>query len=80
MGLQVGAVAGDGDARALAVRLGGGWYGPLAGTAAGMALAVVYAWRHDWAGARFSIDRATLHRACAYGLPLSLTVALLIVI
>ena len=56
------------------------WQGPLLALAIGMGLAVVWAWRHDWPHVRFSIDRTILARLCHYGIPLSLTVALAIVI
>lgn len=62
------------------VRTGAGWWGPLAGMAAGMAVAVAVAWGGDWRGARPAVDRAMLARLAAYGVPLSLTVALTAVI
>ena len=62
------------------VLLGADWWGPLAGTAAGMAVAVAFAFRRHWGDARLAIDRALLARICRYGLPLSLTVALAVVI
>jgi O-antigen/teichoic acid export membrane protein len=62
------------------VLLGMGWWGPLLGTGIGMTLGVGYAWRRDWAGVRWTIDRAVLHRVLGYGIPLSLTVALTAVI
>lgn len=58
---------------------GAGWWGPLAGLASGMALAVVLSWR-DWSDVRFVIDRPLLARLAQYGLPLALTVALTAVI
>ncbi|HZK81431.1 MAG TPA: polysaccharide biosynthesis C-terminal domain-containing protein [Humisphaera sp.] len=65
---------------AVLVLLGMKWQGPLLALAIGMGLAVVWAWRHDWPHVRFSIDRTILARLCHYGIPLSLTVALAIVI
>jgi O-antigen/teichoic acid export membrane protein len=65
---------------ALLIKLGVGWYGPLLGLTIGMTAGVAYAGKRDWAGVRFMIDRATLAKLCRYGLPLSLTVALAVVI
>jgi O-antigen/teichoic acid export membrane protein len=62
------------------VLLGAGWWGPLAGTAIGMAIAVMVVFRSDWSGVRLVRDRETLGRICAYGIPLSMTVALAMVI
>src|SRR5207247_1144986 len=62
------------------VKLGAGWWGPLAGASVGMAAAVLFSWRRDWSGARPRIDRHLLVRLCQYGIPLSLTVALTVVI
>jgi O-antigen/teichoic acid export membrane protein len=62
------------------VVLGAGWWGPLAGTAIGMAIAVMFALRSDWSGIRLVRDRETLRKICAYGIPLSMTVALAMVI
>lgn len=62
------------------VLLGAGWWGPLAGTAIGMTLAVMIVFRSDWSGVRLVLDRETLGRICAYGIPLSMTVALAMVI
>lgn len=56
------------------------WAAPLAGLAAGMALAVAWAWRRDWRDVGLKVDRAALRRVAQYGLPLSLTVALTVVI
>ena len=64
----------------LFVRMGAGWWGPLAGSAAGMAGASLLAWRRDWAGTRLRVDRPLLGRLVQYGIPLSLTVALTVVI
>jgi O-antigen/teichoic acid export membrane protein len=62
------------------VVMGLGWWGPLVGLAVGMLLPVLYAFGRDWRGLRFSIDRKALSIICEYGLPLSLTVALTLVI
>jgi O-antigen/teichoic acid export membrane protein len=62
------------------VVLGWGWWGPIVGLGTGMALAVIYAARMDWSDFRFSIDRPILKKIIHYGMPLSLTVALAIVI
>ena len=62
------------------VLLGSGWWGPMAGATVGMAVAVAFAWRRDWAGTRPTIDRNLLLRLGQYGIPLSLTVALTVVI
>jgi O-antigen/teichoic acid export membrane protein len=62
------------------IRLGAGWWGPLAGAGVGMALAVALVWRRDWGDVRLAIDRETLTKVCHYGIPLSLTVALATVI
>jgi O-antigen/teichoic acid export membrane protein len=56
------------------------WSAPLVGLAAGMALAVALVWRRDWRDVAIKIDRAALRRVAQYGLPLSLTVALTVVI
>ena len=62
------------------VVLGAGWWGPLAGLTAGMLLTAAFAWRKDWADARAAIDRPLLASVARYGVPLSLTVALTVVI
>jgi O-antigen/teichoic acid export membrane protein len=63
---------------ALAVAVG--WWGPVVGLAAGMGLAVAYAAARDWRDVRPSLDRATLAKVGGYGVPISLTVALTVVI
>ncbi|HWE03256.1 MAG TPA: polysaccharide biosynthesis C-terminal domain-containing protein [Tepidisphaeraceae bacterium] len=65
---------------AVLVLLGMKWRGPLVAVTIGMLLAVVWAWRHDWADVRLTVDREILARICHYGIPLSLTVALAVVI
>ena len=63
------------------VLLGAGWWGPPAGTALGMSLGIVYAWRRDWSRVvRLHLDRQILFKVCQYGLPLSVTVALVNVV
>jgi O-antigen/teichoic acid export membrane protein len=58
------------------VLLGARWWGPMAGMAGGMGLAVGYSYFKDWREVRLGIDRALLRQICRYGLPLSLTVVL----
>jgi len=72
-----GAMVGVG---ALLVKSGFSWSGPLIGLASGMSLGIAYAGVRDWRDVRFGIDRAILGKLCRYGLPLSLTVALAVVI
>ena len=62
------------------VAAGAGWWGPLAGLAAGMALAAALTLRRDWSDVRPGIDRDVLAALAHYGLPLALTVALTAVI
>ena len=62
------------------ILVGFGWWGPLGGLAIGMLLPVLYAFVRDWRGLRLSIDREALWLICQYGLPLSLTVGLTMVI
>jgi O-antigen/teichoic acid export membrane protein len=59
---------------------GAGWWGPAAGMGVGMAAAVALSWRRDWGGVRLTIDRGVLAALAQYGLPLSVTVALTVVI
>jgi O-antigen/teichoic acid export membrane protein len=60
--------------------LGFGWWAPLAGMVVGLALPIIYAYRLEWTDARPMIDRAALVKVARYGIPLSTTVALAIVI
>jgi O-antigen/teichoic acid export membrane protein len=62
------------------VALGAGWWGPLAGVGGGMLAALALAWPRDWAGVRLILDKRLLARLARYGVPLSLTVALTVVI
>lgn len=61
------------------VLIGWGWAGPIVGMTLGMLLAVIYA-AGDWRGIRLQVDRQILAKVAMYGMPLSLTVALAIVI
>jgi O-antigen/teichoic acid export membrane protein len=62
------------------VALGAGWWGPLAGMTVGMFVATaLMAWR-EGAGVRPAMDPGILKALARYGLPLSLTVALTVVI
>ena len=56
------------------------WWGPVAGLAIGLAAPGAYAWFRDWRHLRLHVDRAVLRKLCAYGIPLSVTVALAVVI
>lgn len=76
MGLQLTRSVGMVGLGIVLVWLGAGWHGPLFGLSGGMAVAVAYSYWKDWRHVRFRIDRALLARICAYGLPLSLTVGL----
>jgi O-antigen/teichoic acid export membrane protein len=62
------------------VWLGMGWLGPVSGTIGGMVLALLVLSRRDWSGIRFRIDPAIFDRVAKYGIPLSLTVALAVVV
>jgi O-antigen/teichoic acid export membrane protein len=65
---------------AVLIKGGFGWWGPLIGLGIGMLLPVLYSYGRDWRGLRLSIDRKAFLLICQYGLPLSLTVALTVVI
>jgi O-antigen/teichoic acid export membrane protein len=80
MGLQLSRAALSTGLGAGLIVLGLGWWGPLLGMAAGSFLPGLYAFRHDWRRTRLSIDWPTLASVCRYGIPLSMTVALAIVI
>ncbi|HEY7118511.1 MAG TPA: lipopolysaccharide biosynthesis protein [Tepidisphaeraceae bacterium] len=62
------------------VLLGARWWGPLGGMVCGMAIGAVWAYRADWRDVRWVVDRRVLAEVCRYGIPLSLTVALAVVI
>lgn len=62
------------------ILVGFGWWGPVGGLALGMLLPTIYAYRTDWADSILKIDAEALRSVARYGLPLSLTVALAIVI
>ncbi len=65
---------------ALLIVAGLGWWGPVAGMAVGLLIPVVYSFRGDWLHVGFGIDREVLKAVCRYGIPLSLTVALAVII
>lgn len=62
------------------VKFGAGWWAPLAALAIGMTAGVIFIYRSDWLDARLVFDRETLVKVAQYGVPLSLTVALTVVI
>jgi O-antigen/teichoic acid export membrane protein len=62
------------------VWLGLGWWGPVGGTIGGMLLALLVLSRGDWRGVGLHIDRTIFGRVARYGIPLSMTVALLVVV
>jgi O-antigen/teichoic acid export membrane protein len=62
------------------VILGWGWWGPVVALTAGMAIAVAYAFPIDWRGAQLALHAPTLKRLGHYGIPVSMTVALAMVI
>ncbi len=76
MWLQLARASGNVILGMFLVLLGAGWWGPLAGVTAGMLIATTFAYRRDWTGIRWSLDREILRKVAQYGLPLSLTVAL----
>jgi O-antigen/teichoic acid export membrane protein len=80
MGLQLTRAALTTGLGVAFIELGFGWWGPLLGMAVGSAVPAIYAFGHDWRGTRLSIDPGTFTAVCKYGIPLSLTVALAIVI
>jgi O-antigen/teichoic acid export membrane protein len=80
MGLQLSRATLSTGLGAAFILMGLGWWGPLLGMAAGNFLPGIYAFRHDWRHTRLTIDLPTLAMICRYGIPLSLTVALAIVI
>jgi O-antigen/teichoic acid export membrane protein len=58
----------------------GGWLGAVIGTTVGNLLPAVIAYRRDWSDVRFRIDPALLKVICQYSIPLSMTVALAVII
>jgi O-antigen/teichoic acid export membrane protein len=80
MGLQLSRSALVVGLGVLFIKIGLGWWGPLLGLALGSFLPALYAYGHDWRKTRLAIDWQVLKAVCQYGIPLSLTVALAIVI
>ena len=80
MGLQLARSAAATLAGGLLVLWGAGWMGAVAGTALGALLPLGLTWRRDWSGVRLTVDREVLRVVCRYSIPLSLTVALAVVI
>lgn len=62
------------------IELGAGWMGALIGAGLGALLSLFIAWGRDWSDVRFTIDREVLRVVGRYSIPLSLTVALTVVI
>jgi O-antigen/teichoic acid export membrane protein len=60
--------------------MGWGWRAPLISLAIGMGLAAAFALRRDWTDVRLMADRTAFRRVFQYGVPLSITVALTVVI
>jgi O-antigen/teichoic acid export membrane protein len=58
---------------------GFGWWSPVVGLSAGMLLPAILAYLREWSSTRPRLDPAVVRRVCAYGLPLSFTVALVVV-
>jgi O-antigen/teichoic acid export membrane protein len=65
---------------AVFIVLGMDWWGPIMGLGVGFLVPGLWAWWSDWRDARMSVDRDTFRKLCVYGLPLSVTVALTVVI
>ena len=80
MGLQLTRAAVAIGLGVAAVKLGAGWWGPVIGTVVGMGLATAWAYRRDWTDARLRIDAQALRQARRYGVPLSLTIGLAMII
>lgn len=80
MGLQLTKAALSTGLGVVFIEIGFGWWGPLLGMAVGAGIPAIYAFGHDWRDTRLEIDPEIFIRVCRYGIPLSLTVALAIVI
>ena len=59
--------------------LGFGWWAPVIGLGVGLLVPAAVAYARDGASARPAFDAHTVRRVCAYGIPLSFTVALVVV-
>src|SRR5688500_11743174 len=59
--------------------LGFGWWAPVIGLGVGLLVPAAVAYIRDWTSARPAFDPPTVRRVCAYGIPLSFTVALVVV-
>ncbi len=62
------------------ITAGWGWKGPIIGLAIAMLVAVLTIGIIDWRGIRLRIDRALLVRVFRYGMPISLTVLLVVIL
>ena len=80
MGMQIAKSFATVALGVLLIVFGAAWRGPIFGLVIGMAAAVAWVWGSDWSGIRPTIDREILRRLMHYGIPLSLTVALTVVI
>lgn len=65
---------------AVFIYFGGGWLGAVVGTTVGNLLPAVVAYRKDWSDVRLHIDTSLLKVICQYSIPLSMTVALAVII
>jgi O-antigen/teichoic acid export membrane protein len=80
MGLQLGRALLATILGAVFIAMGGGWMGAVVGTMVGNLLPAVVAYRRDWTGVRLGIDRDVLRVLCQYAIPLSMTIALAVII
>lgn len=65
---------------AVLILAGMGWWGPVAGLGVGMFFPALWAYVRDWRHVGLGINRDAARKVCVYGIPLSLTVALAVVI